>query len=289
MRQPPSSSRVDRRRAFCAVTPCSAQQPRAPAFRFERPIVDRRRRAAAARDRRAAARRRAPFRASSDADPQPARRRRLRRPARSPDLRRDRRGGRVPAGRRSAGRAASTSRPSCCRSRRSTRRDETHERVRGRPRRADADRSIPDRRHRAAVPQAAEARRQRRPRSAGRCSSPKARCSICRTRSCCRPSCGSPPARIRYLRVTWDDTNSARIPRVPAAAAGQRAGRRADAAADGAARRSSAVRASRAAAASASGCPAANLPIVALDLDVGGEPRAARGERLRVAVCPARS
>jgi hypothetical protein len=53
--------------------------------------------------------------------------------------------------------------------------------------------------------------------------SPKGRCSISRTRSCSRPNCVS-RRHLPLSRVTWDDRQSARIARMPAAAAGQAGG-----------------------------------------------------------------
>jgi hypothetical protein len=79
-----------------------------------------------------------------------------------------------------------------------------------------------------------------------------------------------PAGSYRYLRVTWDDTHSARIPRMPAAAAGQlpvTAPTPPLTAPLAFERRPSEPGRSR----FRIRLPAANLPIAALDLDVGGE------------------
>ena len=76
------------------------------------------------------------------------------------------------------------------------------------------------------------------------------------------------PGAYRYVRVTWNDTNSGRVP-LPRAVAGARSrGAAEPAAAVHGPRDRAAARASRAAAGTGSRLPAAGLPIVALDLDV---------------------
>ena len=89
------------------------------------------------------------------------------------------------------------------------------ERLRSRSRSGDHDRSLPHRRDLAAVSQARAAGRQRRSRAGGRCSSRKARSSICRTSGLVQTELAFTPGPYRYIRVTWDDTRSGQVPRPP--------------------------------------------------------------------------
>ena len=221
---------------------------------------------------RPVARARGVWRSTSRCSPEAKRFRAVVRPDwvdRPSTLRCGRTGGAVPARRRIRRTSRCGGRSDASADRAGRDADAEDERLRGRSRRGDHDRSLSHRRTRRRRSSSGCGSRAAAIARDGRCSSPKARCSICRRSASVQTELAFAPGPYRYLRVTWDDTRSGQLPQPASSSVARSPERHAAAAVDDTARvRAAAERAGPQPVPRASA--GGRLPIVALDLDIGG-------------------